>query len=402
MSAQLDFPIIAPEPTAVANQAQTVREAALAHFSALEAPLRTLAERYRAVAFDCSTAKGMEAAKKARHDLRENGRFAVQRAEAAFKTAVNDAKKAVDGKADELVAIVRPVEDAIDAQIKAREEQVERERQERAVAEAARQQKHRDAIAVIAGYVAKAEGLPSARIQAGIEYVRTIDVSAEVFEDFADRAAEQKSVTIERLEAMLARTLAAEEAARRAEAQRIENERVAAELAEQRRQLAEQAEALRKAQAAAQLHSEARDSQQVLKAEPATADATDRDAPATASPRVGAMGVGQAADAAPAVEARHVQKETQAPPHQQDAGDPPAGADCAGRGEQPEVIAAPAIKLGDICERLGFTVTAAFVTETLGIKSCGTDKRAVLFAQADFHRIIDALIAHLNVKKASY
>lgn len=45
---------------------------------------------------------------------------------------------------------------------------------------------------------------------------------------------------------------------------------------------------------------EGQDSQQVLKAEPATADATDRDAPVDASPRVGAMGAGQAADAAPA------------------------------------------------------------------------------------------------------
>lgn len=45
---------------------------------------------------------------------------------------------------------------------------------------------------------------------------------------------------------------------------------------------------------------EGRDSQQVLKAEPTTADATDRDAPAMASPVGGPMGVGQAAAAAPA------------------------------------------------------------------------------------------------------
>jgi hypothetical protein len=40
--------------------------------------------------------------------------------------------------------------------------------------------------------------------------------------------------------------------------------------------------------------------QQVMKAEPATADATDRGAPDIASPRVGAMGAGQPADAGPA------------------------------------------------------------------------------------------------------
>lgn len=42
------------------------------------------------------------------------------------------------------------------------------------------------------------------------------------------------------------------------------------------------------------------DSQQVLKAEAARPDATAREIPAHASPRVGAMGAGQAADAAPA------------------------------------------------------------------------------------------------------
>lgn len=49
-------------------------------------------------------------------------------------------------------------------------------------------------------------------------------------------------------------------------------------------------------------YSEARDSQQVLKAEPGTADATDREIPAMASPSVGSMGTGQPADAGPAGE----------------------------------------------------------------------------------------------------
>lgn len=57
---------------------------------------------------------------------------------------------------------------------------------------------------------------------------------------------------------------------------------------------------------AAQESTEGQDDQQVLKAEPATADATDRSVPADASPRVGAMGAGQAADAAPAAIYSHV------------------------------------------------------------------------------------------------
>lgn len=43
-------------------------------------------------------------------------------------------------------------------------------------------------------------------------------------------------------------------------------------------------------------------SQQVLKAEAARPDATDRETAATPSPRVGAMGAGQPADAGPAAE----------------------------------------------------------------------------------------------------
>lgn len=53
-------------------------------------------------------------------------------------------------------------------------------------------------------------------------------------------------------------------------------------------------------------------SQQVLKADPATGDATDRETPADASPRVGAMGAGQPADAGPAVVHGFVQPESAA------------------------------------------------------------------------------------------
>lgn len=380
MSAQLDFPPLPTEQpsTAIATQAGvpavTLKDAALVHFSALDAPLRALAERYRDVAFDVSTTKGLDAAKKARQDLRENGRFAVQRAEAAFKAAANDAKKAVEAKADELVAIVRPVEDSVDAQIKVREAAIEQERQERAIAEAARQQKHRDAIAVIAGYVAKADGLPSARIQAGLEYVRNIDVGADVFEDFAERAAEQKAVTIERLEAMLARTLAAEEAAQRAEAQRIENERVAAELAEQRRQLAEQAEALRRAQMIAE----------AAKMPPMPPAEVKAALDSIQVPEVITIRCAEVYDDMTRVSESHMLV--------------PAASEVVATPEG-DRGPAPTIKLGDICLRLGFTVTAAFVTETLGVKPAGTDKRAVLFAAADFNRIVDALIKHLTIKK---
>ena len=140
--------------------------------------------------------------------------------------------------------------------------------------------------------------------------------------------------------------------------QRAEEE---ARAAEQRRQAEEAARLAAEAAAAkAKEYTEGQHPQQVLKAEPATADATDRGTAAMASPRGGAMGAGQAAAAAP-------------------AGDEPA-----------------TLKLGTICDRLGFVMTAAFVGDALGIKPARTDGRAVLYRESDFGRICAALQQHIE------
>jgi hypothetical protein len=107
-------------------------------------------------------------------------------------------------------------------------------------------------------------------------------------------------------------------------------------------------------------NTEAPNSQQVLKAGPATADATAREASAGASPSGGSMGAGQAAAAAAAV-------------------DEPA-----------------TIKLGDICARLGFTMTAAFVGGTLGVQPAKSDGRAMLYRESDFTAICDRLQDLIN------
>lgn len=61
----------------------------------------------------------------------------------------------------------------------------------------------------------------------------------------------------------------------------------------------------------------------------------------------------------------------------------------------------PPLKLGEVCDRLGFVMTAAFVTGTLGIASQPDPKgRAVLFAARDYDRICDALVKHIKAKAA--
>lgn len=56
----------------------------------------------------------------------------------------------------------------------------------------------------------------------------------------------------------------------------------------------------------------------------------------------------------------------------------------------------PTLKLGAICSRLGITMTAAFVADTLGIPSAGRDKAAVLYRESQFPAICAALAKHVS------
>lgn len=191
------------KPTALAVATVTVKQAALAKFTQTEKDLRTLAERYRDVAFDCSTPKGLKEAKEARHDLRENGRFAVQRVRDATKDALNSAKTDVETEAERLIAIVKPIEDGADKQIKAREDEIKREAEK----EAARKKVHTDAIALIVGYAEQGRGKGSAALAKAIAFVETIDVSEAVFEEFEPAAAAAKERTLEALRGLHAKAL---------------------------------------------------------------------------------------------------------------------------------------------------------------------------------------------------
>lgn len=173
---------------------------------------------------------------------------------------------------------------------------------------------------------------------------------------------------------------------KQAEAARLE--------AERERIRAEEAARLEREQAEANRIHQAQQPQQVLKAEPAPVltDATDRGPAVIESPRGGAMGAGQSAAAAPAGDATANLAEL--------------GRQATQFAEQVDMVKAaraaePAtLKLGTIGERLGFTLTEAFVSDVLGIKPSGKDKRAVLYRESDFPRICDALSRHVLKAKA--
>lgn len=250
------------EASAVELGQGSLKATALASFVPIEAHLTTLAARYDKVAFsDLATPKGLAAAKAIRLELREQGRFAVQRLQKRLKDEANDLKRIVDDRSEELIAIIRPVEDNAHGQIEAEEvrraeAKAERERlefEERArlaAIEADRVAGQQAGIAKIRGYVARCQepGMTGERIAAGMAHLEA-QVLGESWQDYLEAALAAKGETLRAMESLHASALAREQAAREMEAQRIENERVAAELAEKHRVLEEMMAAVAKADA---------------------------------------------------------------------------------------------------------------------------------------------------------
>lgn len=60
------------------------------------------------------------------------------------------------------------------------------------------------------------------------------------------------------------------------------------------------------------------------------------------------------------------------------------------------------LKLGVICERLGFTITAAFLADSLHTPHAATDKAAKLYRESDWARICEQLRAHIGAMAELY
>lgn len=207
---------------------------------------------------------------------------------------------------------------------------------------------------------AKIEADAAARVVRG--NVATFQAEAAGFEFlFADLATFVHKAA-EDFKALLTSRIATHKAAEERKArERAESEARVAEAA----RLAAEAAAAKAAEAAR--ITEGQHPQQVLKAEPATADATDRGIAANVSPRGGAMGAGQAAAAAPA------------------GGDEPA-----------------TLKLGTICDRLGFTVSAAFLADTLHIRPAKAEGASKLYTESQFTLICRQLQSHVSAMAELY
>lgn len=284
MNAPLDFPPLLQEPQQPAALAPlSIKETVLAQFRAEEPALLALAAKWRDVAFDCRTTKGLQAAKDARHELRTTGRYSLQNAEKRIKGEVNELKALMTAEVERLIGIVKPVEDGIDGQIKAREAELKAKRLAREKAEAERRAQCEADIALIAGYVDQARGRTSAEIAQALNFVReSIVIDPEAWGDYTARTHATLNATVQALERMQGE--AAAEEARRAEAERVaaENARIAAELEAQRAALAAQQAEIdcQRAEIEARQRAEAEAEAERLRSAAAAAFADDEDAPA--------------------------------------------------------------------------------------------------------------------------
>lgn len=384
------------EPAA-ATELQDIAEirdgSAVVKLNRTEAGLSQLRADLAGKSYDLATVKGDKEARSDRLrcvSLRAN----VEKLRKSLKAPALEFGRLIDSEAKRITDAVESLESPIDSAIKADEARREDERQAKARAEAARLAGLRDVVAAALGkWVerSKTEGISAARIAAGIEMMEDLSPQPEWREvnDFWQSAKAQTLATMRGLHDSAQRR----EDAARLDAQRIEQERQAAiqrqqaeGLAKQRAELEAQAQALR---------DEAARMQRAREQEAARIAAQQAE-----SERLEALAVAKRAalqkmeDAGAAILAAAPKVADYLPIS---APAVPYVAPAAVVARPATTAAEPAtLNLGAICTRLGFTVTADFLADSLGIAHSRTDKASRLYRESDWPRICAALVHHIG------
>lgn len=237
------------DPTTGSMAVPSLKEVALASFVAIESHMQALAKKYRDVAFDVTTTAGMAAAKAARNELREQGRYLVQRLETRLRDEANDLKRVLTGEAERVISLCRPVEDAIHAQIQAEEERREAEKQAKAKAEAERVAKLESSYQGMLMWVEHCTkpDMTSERVAAGIKILEDLEIG-DGWQEYRARAEDRKAAVIASMRAHYEALLAREAEAERLKEAAREADRVAQAQADEARRLEAERDAIRQQQ----------------------------------------------------------------------------------------------------------------------------------------------------------
>lgn len=332
-------------------------ESAMSEFDKLSAGLDALAERYPTdLVYDVTTGKGMVDAVAHRAAWREP-RLTVERLRKQAKAPVLALGKSIDARAAWLTGQLLIGETPIDQQIKAEEARKEAIKQARTAAEFGRVQAIQDAIAEIHMDAMVVAGKSAAVIAETLEAMRVRSLDPVVFQELLSQAEAARTSAVAKLDL-------AHKAALHTEAQ-------AAQLAEERAELARlRAEA---AERRAKDEAEQREERERVAADQAAeAKRLKAEADSLAVERAALV----------AQQAAHQPAQVSAPAPAHATADEPA-----------------TLKLGDINARFGhgFTMTADFVANVLGVTHSATGKAAKLYTETQFRSICYALSQRLAV-----
>jgi hypothetical protein len=381
----LEFPAITASLEAASEVTETrkpdlakvdLADVALAQFGDWRADVEDARAKFTGLVLDLANQSKVDEAKSLRHRTVNTPIAEVRKVSKALKSKLASVSKTIGAEEEAAVAAWTTVGELLTPQIDARQAELDAERAVKAQGDAFRKALHLTLIERIKGYVDQAKELPSERIGMGVSFVQGLTFGDEC-QEFLPQYRAAHATALASLITMRDDAKAREDA----EALRMENERVAAELAAQKQALAEQAAELLR-QRVAVTHAavfafpepypkheitEAQPLQQVLKAEPAPvqADATDRGRAVNVSPRGGAMGAWQATAVAP-------------------AGEPAPKADA------PIAL----ITTGELCARMGVTANADLI-RSLGFESHAQKRPGAYWAESDFEPICRAVSAFI-------
>jgi hypothetical protein len=217
--------------------------AMIEEYSAIDAGLAILRNKYAGRAWDVSTGALMQEARKARADVRDR-RVALEAIRKEIKAPALERCRAIDAEAKRITAALEEIESPIDSAIRAEEARREAERQAKARAEAERIAQALAEVDAIRDPARRLVGRPSSEIDAAGRALHALSVAR--VDEFGAAAETAKQETLDALRGMLAAAREAEaEAARmareRAELARLKAEQAALEAERRKAQAAEDA-----------------------------------------------------------------------------------------------------------------------------------------------------------------
>ena len=212
---------------------------ALSKFGAVRKQLADATKTLTGTVHDLSTQAKVDDAKSLRQRVINTPLADARKISKGLKSKLKSVSDDVGAELEKIEAGFIEAGKLITPQIEAREAELAAEKAKREAKEAARRQVFEEKVAQIRGYLALAQGLPSARVQKGVDYLANLVIGDE-FEEFQPIAQKALEETLANLRELLAKTQAAEIEAAERERQRLEAEQRERDLAAERQRLADE------------------------------------------------------------------------------------------------------------------------------------------------------------------